>query len=336
MGGSRPALVGAKLALVLVVSDCPERVPGLVPAGAWEAVAADTLPTFDRAVWEALCGGDEVWRGPGADPGPAGFWSHAIVVEQAASSPLDVLRELLEGGLGVPGPTACLALAGGSFHGQHGRPWLAAPGNLQLAAVLPEPRVTARDLPVLAALPALALVDAVSRLGAPDLQPGIKWVNDVLVGGRKIGGALTTTQTLGDRVSAVLFGVGLNVAVAPPVPRTPFVPAVGSLADAGARVSLVDAALGVLSALARRVLELVEKGPRPLVDAYRRASLVIGREVFVFEDRGQGETPLTGPCVRGIVRGLADDLSLLLEGAHAPVTSGRLAFADSVPPAAGR
>lgn len=317
---------------MLVLCDCPERVPGLVPAGGWERVAADSLPTFEGAVWRALCGSADVFRGPGKDPGPAGFWSHALVVEEASSSQLDVLRGLMEGALGVPGSTACLALGGGGFHGQHGRPWLVAPGNLQLAAVVPQPRLRAREVRMLAALPSLALVDAVSGL-AGARRPGIKWVNDVLLDGRKIGGALTTTQTLGDRVSAVLFGVGLNVAVSPPVPPTPFVPSVGCLAGAGIEVTLVGAALRVLAALGARMRELVEKGPQPLLDAYRRASLVIGRQVCVFDDHGRGETPLTGAVQRGTVRGIADDLSLLLEGVEPPVTSGRLAFAESCPPA---
>lgn len=317
---------------MLVLCDCPERVPGLVTAGDWEPVAADSLPTFDRAVWQALCGSDDVWRGKAPDPAPAGFWSHALVVEEASSSQLDVLRELLEGGLSVPGPTACLALTGGAFHGRHGRRWLAAPGNLQLAAVVPRPRVAARAARVLAALPALALVDAVSLLSAAaPSRPGIKWLNDVLVDGRKVGGALTTILTLGDHVSAALFGVGLNVAVAPTVPRTPFVPAVSCLADAGVQATLTDAALAVLSALAARVRELVDKGPGPLVDAYRRASIVMRRDVAVFEDHEARDTPLTRPAARGIVRGIADDLSLWLDGMATPVTDGRLAFVEDLP-----
>lgn len=310
-----------------MLCDCPERVPGLVTAGGWEPVAVDSLPPFDRAVWQALCGSDDVWRGRAADPSPAGFWSHALVVEEAASSQLDVLRELLEGGLGVPGPTACIALGGGGFHGQHGRRWIAAPGNLQLTAVVPEPRVAARDARALGALPALALADAVADLAPAGPHPGIKWVNDVLIDGRKVGGALATVLTLGARVTAALFGVGLNVAVSPMVPPTPFVPAVGCLADWGCAATTVDAALAVLAALGARLRQVKERGKGALLDDYRHASLVIGREVCVFEDRGQGETPLAAEHVRGTVRGIADDLSLLLDGREAQVSGGRLAFA---------
>jgi BirA family biotin operon repressor/biotin-[acetyl-CoA-carboxylase] ligase len=163
------------------------------------------------------------------------------------------------------------------------------------------------------------------------LRPGIKWVNDVLLDGRKIGGVLTATQTQGDRVNAVVLGIGLNVATAPPVPPTPFVPLVGCLAEARATVTWAEAAAFVLTALGRRLAELVGEGPAALLEAYREASLVIGRDVCVFADDERGETPARSPStpmLRGIVRGIAADLSLVLDGVDSPVARGRLAFAE--------
>jgi BirA family biotin operon repressor/biotin-[acetyl-CoA-carboxylase] ligase len=166
------------------------------------------------------------------------------------------------------------------------------------------------------------------------LRPGIKWVNDVLVGGRKVGGVLTASQTQGDRVSSILLGIGLNVATAPPVAATPFVPLVGCLEEAGATVTWADAAVAVLRALGRRLPELLRHGPATLLGAYRDASLVIGREVCVFGDSEPGESLAGGwspPLLRGTVRGIAADLSLTLEGVATPVASGRLAFAEDCP-----
>jgi biotin-(acetyl-CoA carboxylase) ligase len=156
-------------------------------------------------------------------------------------------------------------------------------------------------------------------------------VNDVLVDGRKVGGVLTATQTQGDRVRSILLGIGLNVATAPSVPPTPTVPLVGCLADAGARVTWAEAAAGVMAALGRRMTGLVGGGPEALLGAYRDASLVIGREVCVFEESAHeasadGSPP--SPVLRGTVRGIAADLSLILDGVETPVASGRLAFAE--------
>lgn len=317
---------------MLVLSDCPERLAGLARGEGGAATPVDSLLPFDRALWRALGGGDRLWRGTAIDS--SGSWSRAVVVAEAPSSQFDSLREALAAGLKVPGPTACLALTGRGFRGQRGRPWVSAPGNLHLCVVFPEPGVRARDAGSLPMLPAVALVDAVRTMSGGTVRAGIKWVNDVVVGGRKVGGVLTASQTRADRVDAILLGIGLNVATAPPVPPTPFVPEVGCLAGAGLAVTWADAAAAVLEALARRLAAFVGEGPAGLLEAYRDASVVMGRQVCVFPDPEQGATPVgtwPSPVLRGIVRGIGADLSLALEGVDAPVARGRLAFAEDCP-----
>jgi hypothetical protein len=181
---------------MLLLSDCPERVAGLA-RGDWSDVHVDSLLPSDQVLWRALGTGHRLWRGTGHNPGPPGFWSRALIVAEAPSSQFDTLGELLACGLIRPGPTACVALPGRSFHGQRGRPWLSAPGNLHLCAAIPEPGLAAREARSLPMLSAVALVDAVRSMTGGALRPGIKWVNDVLVEGRKIGGVLTATQTQG-------------------------------------------------------------------------------------------------------------------------------------------
>jgi biotin-(acetyl-CoA carboxylase) ligase len=316
---------------VLVLSDCPDRLAGFGVAAEGSAVAVESLATTEQALCRTLGTDVRVWRGPGRDPEPAGFWSVAVVVGEAPSSQFDALRESLGAGLDLPGPTACVALTGRGFHGQRGRPWAALPGNLHLCPVIPEPGLAARELPSVPMLPVLALVDAVRALSGGTLRPGIKWVNDVLVDGRKVGGVLTASQTQRDRVGSLLFGIGLNVAAAPPVPVTPFVPRVGSLADAGVRATWADAALAVLEALGQRLVALVREGPASLIEGYRAASLVIGREVCLFPEASPDTGKRAAPLVRGTVLGIGADLSLMLDGVENPVTSGRLAFAEDCP-----
>lgn len=314
-----------------LLSDCPERLGGLARVGDGSEVDVDSLPPFDQALWRALEGGHRTWRGTGRDPGVPGFWSRAVIIAEAPSSQFDALRRALADGLDLSGPTACVALTGRGFRGQRDRPWAAVPGNLHLCVVLPAPGLATGALPSLPMLPVVALVDAIRSLAGGALRPGIKWVNDVLIDGRKVGGVLTATQTQGERVSSILLGIGLNVAAAPEVPPTPFVPRVGCLADAGARVTWDAAAVAVLAALGRRLAVLVESGPGPLLDAYRGASVVIGREVCILPDPEPGGTAVAerpAATLRGIVRGIAADLSLVVDGIDAPVTRGRLAFAE--------
>ncbi len=315
---------------MLVLSDCPERLAGFTAAAKGSTVPVESLAPTEQALWRTLGSGTHVWRGPGRDPEPVGFWSTAVVVGEAPSSQFDALRESLGASLEFPGPTACVALAGRGFHGQRGRPWAALAGNLHVCPVVPDLGLATSVLPSLPMLPVVALVDAVRAVSGGALRPGIKWVNDVLVDGRKVGGVLTASQTQRDRVGSLLFGIGLNVATAPAVAVTPFVPRVGSLADAGVRATWADAALAVLGALGRRLVALVREGPAPLLEAYRAASVVIGREVCLFPEASSdaAAAALPVPLVRGTVLGIGADLSLALDGVEAPVTSGRLAFVE--------
>ncbi len=313
---------------MLVLSDCPERLVGFADAADGSAMPLETLAPREQALWRTLGTGVRVWRGAGPDPEPAGSWSAAVVVGEAPSSQFDALRDSLGAGLEFAGPTACVALSGRGFHGQRGRPWAALAGNLHLCVVFPEPGLTARELPSLPMLPVVALVDAVRAVSGGTLRPGIKWVNDVLVDGRKVGGVLTASQTQGGRVGPVLLGIGLNVAVAPPLPPTASVPRVGSLAGAGVTTTWAHAARAVLEALGQRLATLVREGPAPLLEAYRAASLVIGREVCVFAEASSDTAKPQAPLVRGTVLAIGADLSLTLDGVEAPVTSGRLAFVE--------
>jgi BirA family biotin operon repressor/biotin-[acetyl-CoA-carboxylase] ligase len=320
---------------MLVLSDCPAKLAGLVPGAGWTEVASAALDVSDRRLWRALGTSERLWRGRAQALASYGSWARALIVDEAHGSQFDVLRELIGTDPGLTGPTACLALSGRGFHGQRGRPWAALPGNLHLCVVFPEPALAARHAPLLAALPTVAVVDAVRALTAGALRPGIKWVNDVLLDGRKIAGVLTATQTQGERLTAVLLGIGLNVSAAPPVEATPFVPSVGCLAEAGARLTVLEVLAGVLAALAARMASLVERGPGALLDAYRAASIVIGREVCVFEERAleRAEPGSSArPFARGVVRGIGDDLSLRLDSLPAPLTRGRLVFAERCDP----
>jgi BirA family biotin operon repressor/biotin-[acetyl-CoA-carboxylase] ligase len=65
-------------------------------------------------------------------------------------------------------------------------------------------------LPRVAVATAVALIDAVCELGVPAQGLGIRWPNDVEIGGRKLGGILPETVKVLD-VERLLIGVGLNV-----------------------------------------------------------------------------------------------------------------------------
>ena len=145
-----------------------------------------------------------------------------------------------------------------------------------------------------------------------------------------VAGVLTATHVQGADVQTVVLGMGVNVALAPQVESTPFVPRTGSLHAAGIEDDLGRFFWAALDALAIRYDQLMAPGGNAaLLEAYRGESLIIGRSIRIWED----DAALTGdpagwpePLAAGLVRSIENDLSLRLTGLYEPVHKGRLAL----------
>jgi biotin-[acetyl-CoA-carboxylase] ligase BirA-like protein len=257
-----------------------------------------------------------------------------VLVANAPGSQFDLLRDQIAGPVRDVGPTACVALEGRNFHGHRGRPWQAARGNLHLSAAWPTRLPAATWAACLSMLPAVAVVDALTAVTNGAVRPGTKWVNDVLVPAGKLAGVLTATQVLGGDIDLVVFGIGLNVATAPQIEPTPFVPSAACLRECeGAdRVTLGAVLRALIDALASRLVRLEHEGPLPVWRDYVRSSLVVGRRVRVWDERAiEGlEMPAWPAAIAaGVVTGIGPDLTLSIEGSAGPVARGRLAFEEA-------
>ncbi len=102
--------------------------------------------------------------------------------------------------------TAIIANQQTAGRGQFGRPWQAAAGGLYLSVVW-QPPWRGAMAPLLTMAVAWALVVALRDAGA---AVGLKWLNDLILERRKLGGILTETRLLGDRLTYVVVGVGIN------------------------------------------------------------------------------------------------------------------------------
>ena len=114
---------------------------------------------------------------------------------------------------GAPAGTAVVATRQSGGRGSRGRAWSSPEGGLWLS-VLWRPRAgdDAQLLSVRAGLAVAELLDGVG--GLPVVQ--LKWPNDIIVGGRKVGGLLCEARWHGTELSWVALGLGLNVRNEPP------------------------------------------------------------------------------------------------------------------------
>lgn len=302
--------------------DGPFVKPGMTAA---EQSAADLLrQAFPQDAALSACR----LRSGAAPPG----WLALAVADAVDFSQYDVLLETARRIDPLPGPIAALARRGGGCHGNRGRPWRARSGNLHLSCALPVDLDFGAAAPAVPALAAVAVCDAIARC-APGLRPRLKWINDILLDGAKFGGVLSAAQTRAQRLLALTFGIGINVAVAPDVAATPFVPRVTCLhaRAVGRQITVGGLTLALLAALWRRIQELRADGPQPVIAAYRRACGDLGRLVGVWAEGAPDADRLNRlppPVAQGRALALTDELALVVEGAAAPLINGRLAYLD--------
>jgi len=251
-------------------------------------------------------------------------WHHLFLVEAAERSHFDLLIELSRAGVRLPDRVLCLAGAGQRFHGFKGRAWSAPPGNTYLAVHLRPTDAVERPATSFTVLAAVSVVDAIDAIPGLEKSAGIKWVNDILIDGAKVGGVLAYTQSAGGTIGGAVLGIGVNVETEPEIEPTPFVPRACTLKSKAptpencTQRSFFDA---LATALNRNYRELIAGEYEELLERYRERSLVIGRQVTLCAEEPGRELNM---MAQGRATGIGDNLELTIEGYERPFTKGRL------------
>ncbi|WP_181276553.1 biotin--[acetyl-CoA-carboxylase] ligase [Candidatus Pandoraea novymonadis] len=134
------------------------------------------------------------------------------IVEATGSSNTDLLLHLRKNGSTLMPPIVRLAYTQTAGRGQRGRTWLGMRGDsLMFSLAYHMPRSSAQ-LAGLSLATGVAVVHALSDLPLTYPQAlGLKWPNDVLLSGRKLGGILIETVPSAATHISVVIGIGINL-----------------------------------------------------------------------------------------------------------------------------
>lgn len=122
------------------------------------------------------------------------------------------LWDLLNRGAGAG--TTVIAAQQQAGRGQWGRQWQSSPGGLYLSVAV-APNLAAAQNHQLTLCSAWGIAKTLRNYSLP-IQ--LKWPNDLLLHGRKLGGILTETRLRQGQITTAVIGVGLNWTN--PVPET--------------------------------------------------------------------------------------------------------------------
>lgn len=211
--------------------------------------------------------------------------------------------------------TVVLARAQERGRGRMGREWVSPAGGVYVSVVL-RPPIAVHDAPPLALAAALGVSLGLGRLG---VECGLKWPNDVLLGGGKLAGVLLEVAAEADALVWAVVGAGVNVR-----PARRRVAGAAYLADAiDPPPGLAAVAAALLDGLADTYADLLAGGFAALREEYERRLVLVGREVSVRDRNGD-------LVAGGVARGVDEWGRLLVDGpgGTAAVAAGEVTLRD--------
>ena len=217
---------------------------------------------------------------------------------------------------GAPAWSAVVASRQTAGRGRQGRAWLSPEGNLFLSVLL-RPGLAPDRAGLLPLAAGVAVAEAAGEWG---VDARLKWPNDLLVSGRKLGGVLVEATAGREGLETVVVGVGMNVGLDPAAVPIALQGAITSVrAETGREPGIAVAAAAVLDRLAVWYDALARDGPPAVLMAWRARSVPWW---------GQAVEARCGDAVlRGVARGLDGRGALILDladGSQRAVLSGEV------------
>jgi BirA family biotin operon repressor/biotin-[acetyl-CoA-carboxylase] ligase len=205
--------------------------------------------------------------------GPALPWK--VIKLSLIGSTQEKGREYLASGHGAG--TVIIAAGQTDGRGRRGRSWHSPEGGLYMTALL-RPVGEVGLVPLMGGV---AVAETIREMANVDVE--LKWPNDVLIGGKKVGGVLAESGWSGGKIRYVLLGVGVNLNN----PAPDWLPEATSLSEELGRFFDVDSFLDILLETLDRYIPYLESHPELILLLWKGMSQTLGRMVEVIDEDGE-------------------------------------------------
>lgn len=219
------------------------------------------------------------------------------------SSTNSVLMERLKSGQELPSGFVLATLEQTAGHGRYGRHWVSQAGRDLTFSFLMFSHRNPQQLASLSMAIALGGAFALDTFG---IKAQTKWPNDLMVGGRKIGGILSERSNLQHQDGeAVVVGMGINVNMREDDTLTLHKPATSMRVETGKEYRIQDVLDRILEIMPLWIDRWEEGGFFAIQDDWVDRCFSMGKHITV----GEGKDQKTG-----ILSGFGDKGQLLLTG----------------------
>ena len=204
-------------------------------------------------------------------------WGESVYYLESVDSTNGFAKALAKDG--APQGTAVIAMRQTDGRGRMGRSFQSPEGGHYMTVIL-RPKCRAEDLMHLTCAAGVAAADAIYQ--ASGIRPGLKWINDLVIGTQKVGGILAEMSlTPSGDVDFALIGIGINCKDTIPPELSQIATALDR--EAGKPVSPARLAAGLLVSLHKMSATLLSE-KKHMMDSYRQQCITTGREVVLLRD----------------------------------------------------
>ncbi|MBR5442155.1 MAG: biotin--[Clostridia bacterium] len=237
-----------------------------------------------------------------------------ITVKACSESTNNDVKSLARSG--EPEGRVVVACAQTEGKGRLGRSFYSPDGTGVYMSVLLRPQLSPADVPLITTAAAVAVCIALEKAGVMDC--GIKWVNDIYIGDKKVCGILAESGFNADGgVDYVVLGIGLNVYP----PEGDFPAEIKDIAGAVFGNEQADIRNVLIGEILNSFFDIYSTiTSRDHVEEYKKRCFLYGREVDV----------IVGDSIRrATVMGLDHSCGLQIEydnGERATLTSGEVSL----------
>ncbi len=227
-----------------------------------------------------------------------------IHVFQETTSTNDVVEKLARDG--VKEGAVVFAESQTRGRGRLGRKWTSPARKGLWFSVLLRPKLRPNEATQLTVASAAALRRAIEM--ETELQPEIKWTNDIVLNGKKAAGILTELHAELDQIQYINLGIGVDLNLNPgDFPVELRKTATSLKIELGSAVSRSDLAAAILSELDKDYARITSGRFAAVADEWEEHCDTLGREVTIRVGQRQ---------LRGRAESLDDDGALLLRTEH--------------------
>lgn len=178
--------------------------------------------------------------------------------------------------------------------GRQGRTWISPPDAGLYISFLLRPQTPLANLPLISLGTGVAVAQAIES--TTGIAVGLKWVNDIVLGGKKLGGILAEMPTR----DALIIGCGLNLR------RHDELHEIAIALDQVSQQPVNSNQLAAAMALTLEdMYSLFVRGEKTrIIDEWKKRSVTLGKEI---------KATLANEIVEGIARDVDTDGSLILQ-----------------------